>query len=191
MIATVQFDIPASFIIGLFFTLIAKDQIRAEVARVFHRTFWTAFLFQLLVFVPIGIYLYVRYPDWSLMYFVDPDALSPAMNILVPVGYQAAMVVGFLVGQSLVRRENEKAVLGLLIGTSAILGLYSLLTLSRFYYVGEYSQFAGWGSTEATPIYKHSLGLDFVFIGLYFFIPFLIVTLPLYRRNKAIAQTSS
>ncbi len=190
MITTVQFDIPASFIIGLFFTLVARGQIRAAGTRILHRTFWTAFLFQLFVFVPIGIYLYVRYPDWSLMYFADPDTLSPVMNILVPLGYLAAMVVGFLVGQSLVRRENEKAVVGLLIGTAALLGLYSLLTLSRLYFVGEYSQFAGWGSTEATPIYKHSLGLDFVFIGLYFFVPFLIVILPLYRRNKSIAQTS-
>ena len=51
-----------------------------------------------MIFLPIGIYFYSFYPDWSWMYLVDTEALPGGIGIMTQVAYPIAAVMGYLVG---------------------------------------------------------------------------------------------
>jgi hypothetical protein len=159
VIKTVPFDVLFSFIIGLFIVLACGRQVKSGRRVVLNHYFLGAVLFEFFFYIPIGIYLYYFHTDWSWMYFFNPASLSPAtikaLGLLAITSYMLALIAGFQLGQFLIRRNRDKTALRILIICLAVLGLFSLATLHRLLYIGDYSS---WKNGLAVLLLTHRVG---------------------------------
>lgn len=141
--------------------LLCPGRIREAKNFLINRYFLGIALFELFFFVPLGAYLYYFYPDWSLMYFVDPGRMDPAtrqgVGIAALVCYLGAVKGGFFLSARLVRNQQESTAWLILLGLGLGLGIFSLLTLSRLLQVGSYSDWTAF-PRSTTPLYAHRLG---------------------------------
>ena len=182
-------DFNISFVLGLVFTLTAAPALKKE-KSIYNRYFRRAFLFQLLVFVPMGIYLVTTWPDWSWMYIIDTSRhpnqvwLGP---LLASVGYMVMMLIGYVTGHVLVRINEESAVRLLIV--MGLLGM-SLAGFLPFHprpgvmWLGTTAQFRDGTAPLAL---KDSLWvISFVIIGIYFFIPFAWIIMKNRKESQAL-----
>ena len=104
-------------------------------------------LFAALAVVPAAVYLAAQFPDWSVMYLIDPQRSLGALPLLWPVGAGlltgAAVVPGFILGLRGHRRHGVR-LLGLAL--FGLLALYLLCALwglraGRLSLVGTYADF--------------------------------------------------
>lgn len=181
-------DFNISFVLGLAFALTAGPALKRE-AGIMNRYFWRAVCFQLLVMVPIGIYLVVRWPDWSWMYIIDPSEHPNQMWVglfCATAGYMAALLAGYISGYLCIR-INEESVARLLM-TLGIIGLIAATFLPYLprpgiLWLGTTEQFRFGGAKLA--ITDPAWVVSFAVIGVYFFVPFLI----LLRKNRKDSQS--
>lgn len=164
MVATVPFDVILSFGIGLGVAWTARIHLAAAPRLVPSRPLWAVTIFQLVVFCPIGAYLYVVHPDWSWNYFIDPQSLPGWFGIVAIGSYAVAGVAGFLVGGHLVRTDRSRRLLRILFGVAGVLGLYFLVFLRRFWWVGTYAAYHA-GQTGMVSFTSSRLGLALGGVG--------------------------
>lgn len=180
-------DFNISFVLGLYFALSAAPALKQE-KSIFNRYFRRAFLFQLLVFVPMGIYLVTTWPDWSWMYTIDTSAhpnqvwLGP---LLASVGYMVMMLIGYITGHVLVRINEESSarllmVMGL-IGL-ALAGFLPFYPRPGVMWLGTTEQFRA--GIAPLAIKDTKWVVSFIIIGIYFFIPFAWIVI----KNKKESQ---
>ncbi len=159
MIETVPFDILFSFIIGTGLVLFCSRQLKGAPRAVLNRYFLGAVLFQTFFYIPIGIYLYYFHPDWSWMYFINTADYSPTtvklLGLIAIISYMLALIFGFQWAQFLVRRNRESLVRRVLVIALVVLGLFSLFTLHRLFYIGDYTS---WQNDMAVLLLKHRVG---------------------------------
>ena len=93
MIPTVPFDLMFSVFVGLLFAGCARTQFAAGAAP-WGRELWAVLSFEAIVLLPVGLYYYLVYPDWSWMYFVDPRRLPSGVSVLVVLAYVATILGG-------------------------------------------------------------------------------------------------
>lgn len=72
------------------------------------RWFRDALLFGLLILLPVGIFFYLQWPDWSWLYFVDPDKLSETVTFFVWLAYPLALVAGFALAALSIRGDSPR-----------------------------------------------------------------------------------
>jgi hypothetical protein len=159
VIETVPFDIIFSFIIGMGIVLVCSNEVKNAEKPVLNRYFTGTLLFQTLFYIPIGIYLYYFHTAWSWMYFLNPSQHSPAsmklLGLIAILCYMLALIIGFQWGQFLVRRDKGRLALRILVIALVVLGIFSLLTLHRLFYIGDYSS---WQNDLAVFLMKHRVG---------------------------------
>ncbi len=159
MIKTVPFDILFSFIGGLFIVLACARQVKGVPEVMRNHYFLGAVLFEAFFYIPLGVYLYYFHTDWSWMYFFNPADHSPAtikaLGLFAMVFYMLALVAGFQLGQFLIRRDNERTAIRILVVCLLVLGVFSVATLNRLLYIGDYST---WRNGLAQLLLTHRVG---------------------------------
>lgn len=143
VVETVPFDVILSAGIGLAVAWAGKAQIRLARSGFWNRQLLVVLCFELLVFCPLGAYLYVFHGDWSWNYFLDPGRLPEWMGPVAIGAYAVAAIAGFAVGSRLVRTGRARALVYAIVGVSAALGLYFLVFATRFWWVGTFAEFHG------------------------------------------------
>ena len=100
-------------------------------------------LFVGLVLVPVSVYFYVFYGDWSLAYLLDTRTIPSAVALLAFV-LEAALAAGaFLLGARWIRAERDGRVLALS-GAALAAGVLSWVALAgRLSVVGTVAQHQG------------------------------------------------
>jgi hypothetical protein len=159
VIKTVPFDIPLSFIIGMLVPLACPLGVRSVKSIAMNRYLLGTVLFVLFFFVPLGAYLYYYYPDWSLMYFIDPSAYQENTIIIIGalalVSYMAAAKAGFFISAKLIRGGNRKTVYLILGLVLLALAIFSALSFNQLMSVGTYAEYT---ANTTVPLYSHLIG---------------------------------
>lgn len=170
--------------LGLGFAWVARTEIRLVSRSAARSAAFAALLIgQLLLAMPLGIYLYIFYPDWSWLYLVRASAVPSATVLIVMFGYPLAATGGYFGAVSLCRANREPVLLGLLGGLGLVLLVTLVVGWRRIVHVGTYEQYDRFFGLD--PLHASSLGL------------FLLLALPalagawawsLLRIRKAAAQ---
>jgi hypothetical protein len=167
VVKTVPFDIVLNFFIGMLVPLVLREGVRAERGILINRFFLAVVLFETFFFLPLGAYLYFFYPDWSLMFFIDPSGLEEGtiktIGLLALSGYMGAVFCGFALSAWMVRSDRERAAALIVAVLGVGLGVFSLVTFRRLMEVGTYAQWSALPRTTV-PFYAHKIGYV---VGLY------------------------
>jgi hypothetical protein len=105
------------------------------------RELMAVLLFEGIIVWPVALYFYFVHPDWSWMYFVDPQRLPWGIASLVLLAYVATLLGGYLGGWALARARQER----LLYGAVGLVGLVLIIFLiagrTRLGHDGSFAQF--------------------------------------------------
>ena len=158
VIETVPFDLIMNFGVGLATAWAAREEIRLA-PGIPWRPLLALIAFEVLVFCPLGAYLYLVHTDWSWNYFLDPGVLPAWVGVLAIFGYAILAVVGFAVGVVLVRRGAARRLLQMTGLVAALLVAYFAVFFQRFFWVGRFADFlAGPGEPAMRPLLASRLG---------------------------------
>ena len=142
--------------------IVCADRVREAPCAVKNQYFMGLVLFELFFFIPLGAYLYFFYPDWSLMYFVDPGKFSPEVKTYIGAGalacYLLAAMGGFALSARLVRNESRRTALIALAGVAVAMGIFCAFTVRQLIQVGTYAEWIALPRTT-TALYLHRLGV--------------------------------
>lgn len=134
MIKTIPLDLIISFFLGLVFALTAAPLLEKEES--FINTYLVrALLFQLLVFIPFGLFLAWRWTAWSWMYLVNPNNHTRWWTLGGVIGYLPAMIMGFHIAYSLIRLGKKSQIYWYIIGSLMGLVLIFAGMGGRLYHV--------------------------------------------------------
>jgi hypothetical protein len=131
-----------NFAVGMAAARAAARELRAS-PRAAHETvsFRAVLLHDLLVPIPIAIYLLARLTDWSVSYLV-PHVPSLVLAALV-VLHSGAALAGFVLGARLLR-DHRPGAIPVLVALSATLALVGIvIARHRLGVVGTYAQYRG------------------------------------------------
>jgi hypothetical protein len=139
---TIPALVATSLLIGASVAYGARVQIRTLQRHVFTTRYFSALMMlELAIILPIGIYFYIFYPDWSWMYLVDPVRLNPAVVPMAMAVYPVAAAMGYLVGYYSARSGSDWVTLMFVIFMA--IGLLSLFIAAKnqLLWVGTYEQY--------------------------------------------------
>ena len=139
---TIPSLIASSLLFGASVAYAARIQIRTLQRHLFAtRYFLALMMLELLIIVPIGIYAYIFYSDWSWMYLVNSAEISPALAVMAVCAYPLAAVMGYLVGYYSARSGTDfVTVMFMAFLALGLLGLF-IAAKNQFLWVGTYQQF--------------------------------------------------
>lgn len=161
MIKTVPFDIPLSFLMGMLIPLACPKGIASAEHIVLNRYFLGVMLWELFFMVPLGTYLYFFYPDWSLMFFVDPATMTESTLRIVGASalsfYVAAGAGGFILAAQFIRKEQTSTARIVFMAVLGALLIFNAITMAQLTQVGSYSDWMALPRTTV-PIYAHRIG---------------------------------
>jgi hypothetical protein len=110
--ATVPIDLALNVVVGSSVAL--AGYATADQYKVLRSpALWTLVIFEMLVFLPIGVYLLARFPAWSIMYLFEPAALpipAPYLAVLYPI----VAIAVFVVCHRLIVRARTRVALAVL-----------------------------------------------------------------------------
>ena len=139
---TIPALIAASLLFGASVAYAARVQIRTLQRHLFvTRYFIALMMLEMLIVVPVGIYSYVFYSDWSWMYLVNSATVNPALAVMAVASYPVASAMGYLVGYYSARSGTD-FVTAMFMGFLGLglLGLF-IAAKNQFLWVGTYEQF--------------------------------------------------
>lgn len=132
---TIPFDLIFNFMLGLFIPYVARDRLRKIDTIFLNKYFGAVLLVAVAIMAPVGYFIFAYYPDWSMMYFVNPAGAHPYLKFVVVGMYIFANLLGYITGQSFVKQHRDKLALGLLITLGLVLGAFSAINAKRFYFL--------------------------------------------------------
>jgi hypothetical protein len=134
VIKTIPLDLWISFVLGLVFALSAAPLLAKEESIV-NTYFVRAMVFQVLVFVPIGLFLAWKWTAWSWMYIINPMSHSRYWTLFAVLCYIPAMKFGFHIAYMCIR-AGKKAQAYWYLGTGVLaIGIISFGMFGRLYRV--------------------------------------------------------
>lgn len=139
---TIPVLIVINLLIGASVAFCARIQIRTLQRPVFTSRYFTALmLLEAMIVIPIGIYFYTFYPDWSWMYLVDTASSGPGLAVMAITMYPLAATMGYLVGYYSARGSGDWVTLVFMM--FLMLGLVGLFAVAadKVFWVGTYDQF--------------------------------------------------
>ena len=131
-----------NLLVGASVAFAARIQIRTLQRPLFTNRYFTSLaMLEGMIFVPIGIYFYSFYPDWSWMYLVDTAALPAGLGIMTQAAYPLAAVMGYLVGYFSARGGSDWVTLMFMgfVGVGFILLLF--MAKDKLLWVGTFEQY--------------------------------------------------
>ena len=151
----------ANALLGLGFAWVARTELRLASRSAARSAAFAALLIgELLLTIPLGVYLYIFYPDWSWLYLVRASAVPSVAVMFVMIGYPVAAIAGYYGAVSLCRANREPVVLGLLGGLAVVLLVTLGLAWRRVGHVGTFDQYDRLFGLD--PLHRSSLGLFLV-----------------------------
>jgi hypothetical protein len=174
VIPTVAHDVLISYVVGHVFAVARRTPAAREDAKG-DPCFRRALAFQLLVFVPIGIFLLAVLPSWSFFYLFDPVGPWFALRVLGIAAYVAAMVLGYRHGASLAARNDRR---GSVLAVGAALAVAAILFVAvarRFFFLGSYEDFQALNGSLPANFFEPANLAVAALIGLYFTLPLVYV----------------
>jgi len=154
--------------------IVCASGIRASKSIILNRYFLGAVLFELLFFIPLGIYLFYFHPDWSLMYFVDSASYSETELMMTGLGaisaYMASALLGFFLASRLVRDDKMPVALVIMAVFGVGMGIFSLLTWDRLFNVATYDIWLNRPEAAASLLSHHIgyiVGVDSTVAGIF------------------------
>jgi hypothetical protein len=148
-----------SLLNGLTVALSAQQQIKRG-AQLFREPYLSGLvLFELFVLVPLGVYLFVRFPAWSMLYLVEPANLSAGWIIAIFGCSLLLAMIGYITGYFLCLYRHSRVLFVLL----SLVGIGVVVFLSvAGDRLGRLSEGIDW--QEAPGILTTRLGIMFAFI---------------------------
>ncbi len=141
MSKTVILDLLTNFWLGQLFALAGIRILKKTDQPMKSYPFVLVVLYELFVFLPAGFYLYINYPDWSLMYLVPSYAIPAGAVPFLLLGYPIMIVLGFYIGSRLIRLEFIKQLIILFAATLVALAAIAGVFAKRLMVVGNYNAF--------------------------------------------------
>lgn len=138
---TIPFDLILAASIGLLLSWAGAEALEREGWRAYWQLCVEVAAFHLLIFCPVGVYLYATEPAWSWNYLVDPEGPSGWLGWVGVFGYAVMGVLGAVVGGILARRGKRRILLGAVIGGVALQLLFLVVFMKEFWWVGTYRSF--------------------------------------------------
>jgi len=113
--------------------------------------------------LPVGIYLLVRYYSWSWWYYLREDDFRVLLTVLpLLLEYMTSLAAFVLVGEALAHGRRKLAQ-GLIAGLAVLTGLLVVLPWERFLYIGSYE---AWAAGDAPRMWSTpGLWLEWSLIG--------------------------
>ncbi|MBI4576509.1 MAG: hypothetical protein HY722_09640 [Planctomycetes bacterium] len=102
-------------------------------------------VFHLGVFVPLGAFLALRFPDWSWMYLLDAAAMPWTVPVALAL-YASSGLAGYLAGARLLGAARRRAALGFVAGGLAGSAMVGVVGMDRLLHVGTLAE---WQSSTA------------------------------------------
>ena len=124
---------------GVLFALVSARALRSAPDVIRTRYFLVCFGYAALIVVPAGLGLYVLYPDWSLMYFANPEHLPlpivlPALLAAYALGAPSGFLLTHRLGQEPRRWPLRLFLLLVLASFSVVMGVgWNRLTTVAYY----------------------------------------------------------
>ena len=175
MVETVPHDVLISYVVGHLFAVVCPRSAEKTGSLRDDFCFKRALAFQLLVFVPIGIFLLIVQPSWSFLYLVDPVGPLVILRVVGILCYVAAMLIGYVHGASLARKGN---LAGSLISIGLVLAAATLLFIAvvrRFFFIGTYEEFHALGGDVPVNFFEPQVLIIAAVVGVYFIVPMIYV----------------
>ena len=147
-----------SALMGASIAFSARVQIRTLQRPLFTtRYFVSLMLFQGMIFLPVAVYFYSFFPDWSWMYLVDTAELGNATPTMTMALYPVAAVMGYLIGYFSARSSGDWITVTFMV--FMIIGAIGLFAVAgnKVAWVGSFEQYhravglRGFGSTSLLP----------------------------------------
>lgn len=139
---TIPALIVINLLIGASVAFCSRIQIRTLQRPVFtSRYFIALMLLEAMIILPIGIYFYSFYPDWSWMYLVDTASAGPGLAVMAISMYPLAASMGYFVGYYSARGNSDWITLVFMV--FLIIGIVGLFAVAsdKVFWVGTYDQF--------------------------------------------------
>jgi hypothetical protein len=93
--------------------------------------------------VPIAIYLYVFYRDWSFMYLVDGARVPSALAVAIVATYPAIATAAYVLGVALLRARRDALLGGLVVGVMLASAGVAVVLRGRLLLVGPFGGYHG------------------------------------------------
>ncbi len=137
----------------------AREQIRRGALRWREPYLPGLLLFQLLVLLPVGIYLLSNYPGWTMLYLSAAEDVSTGHGFWMVMGSLVAAAVGYQLGHSLCGRRQGRFLIGAIALSCAGILLFFVLAADRL------SSLAEDGNWQKAPaVLDSELGTFFAFV---------------------------
>ncbi len=158
---TIPVLIVLSSLIGASVAYAARIQIRTLQRAIFgSRYFLAMMMFGLGILLPVGIYFYAFYSDWSWMYLADTSKMSGGIVVMAMVSYPIAAIISYLVGYFSARGNSDWVTLMfLLLMVIGLIGLFAVAP-DKIFWVGTYEQYhrnTGLRQFAATSLFPSTL----------------------------------
>ncbi|MDJ0764649.1 MAG: hypothetical protein QNJ97_16845 [Myxococcota bacterium] len=120
----------------------ARIQIRTLQRSVFSTRYFAALMmFQVMVLVPIGIYFFTFYPDWSWMYLIDSATMRRGVGIMTITAYPVSAAMGYLIGYYSAKSSSDWiSIIFIIFMSIGLVGLF-VVAKDKILWVGTYQQF--------------------------------------------------
>lgn len=97
-----------SLLVGLSAAFAAQRQIRMLQPSLRRSHLISVLLYGLLVLLPTGMFFFFSYPAWAVLYLAEPSVVNTAIGFIVMLLTAFACVVGYQVGDFLLRRAYDR-----------------------------------------------------------------------------------
>lgn len=129
---------------GIGAAIASRSDLRAHLKSAWSTTsFWAAMTFAVFVLVPVGVYFYVFYGDWSLGYAYDVERIPSALAMLTFFFATGIYALSFGIGAWFVRAQYERIGVGLAVGLAVLFVAPNVLVRERLAQVGTFAQYGG------------------------------------------------
>jgi hypothetical protein len=171
-----------NLLFGIGFALIARDRIKAD-GPFASPAFPLVALHAAAVVAPIALYFYAVHPAWAWMYFFDPQKLAGIFVLPLMVGHAGLVIGAWYTASRLIRKDLGGALL-YMAGAIALTTL--VLVVAGINRLGTASDFQGYGTQTAKPLFAVQLGWAFVVSLLALFGSAVYVAIELGRDSRRV-----
>jgi hypothetical protein len=139
---TIPALIAFNLLVGASVAYSARLQIRTLQRHIVStRYFISLMMLESMIMLPVGIYFYIFYTDWSWMYLVNTARHSSGIGVMAVIAYPPAAAMGYLVGYYSARSNSDWITLMFMIFIFfGLIGLF-IAANNQFISVGTYEQY--------------------------------------------------
>ncbi len=131
-----------NLLVGASVAYSARLQIRTLQRNILSTRYFIALMMlELMIILPVGIYFYIFYSDWSWMYLINTARYNGGIGAMAVIAYPLAAAMGYLVGYYSARSHSDWITLMFIVFIFfGLVGLF-IAAKNQFVSVGTYEQY--------------------------------------------------